>query len=97
MGGLIEQHPIIGHYEIVSTVEAGIIGLNDREVFWIFLRKVIKKVLKVVSSDSIIILNHPLPCQRFNDAIKIKGFKWPLYLDDGFYFFQSHSPSCDRF
>ena len=73
------------------------IGLNNREVFWVFLRKIIKNLLKVFGIDSIIILNDPLSRQGFNDALKIKGFQGPRSLDEGFYFFQSPPPSGDRF
>ncbi len=58
MGRLIEQHHIIRHDEIVRAMKTGIIRLNDMEVLWIFLRKVIKKLLKVFSINPIIIFNH---------------------------------------
>ena len=55
---LINQRQIIGHLEIMRTVKTGIIRLNDMKVFWIFSRKLIEELLKVLGIDSIIVLNH---------------------------------------
>ena len=57
MRRLINQHHIIGHLEILRTVKTRIIRLNDMKVCWIFLRKIIEELLKVLGIYSIIVLN----------------------------------------
>ena len=96
MWGLIKEHYIIRHDQLSSTVEARIVGLNDVEIRGVLLRKIIEKVLKIFSIDSIIRLNHTITRQRFYHPIQIEGFKQPLHLNQGFDFFQGKPPARDR-
>ena len=81
MGRLIKQHHIVGHHEIIGTVEACIVGLNDVKIMWVAFGKVMEKLLKIFGIHSIVLLNHPLARQGLHDAIKIKRFELPLSFD----------------
>jgi hypothetical protein len=60
------------------------------------LRKIIEKLLKIFGIDVVIRLNHAITRQRFYHPVQIEGFKLPLHLYQGFDFFQSQPPACNR-
>jgi len=96
VGGLIKQHHIIRHDQLISTVEARIVSLNNMEIGGILLRKIIEKLLKIVGINAVIRLNHALTRQRFYHPVQREGFKQPLHFDQGFNFFQGQPPARDR-
>ena len=87
---------MIRHDQLISTVEACIVGLNDVEIRGVLLRKIIEKLLKIFGIDAVIRLNHILTRQRFYHPVQIERFKQPLYLNQGFDFFQGKPPARDR-
>jgi len=94
--GLIKEHHIIRHHQLISTMEARIVSLNDVEISWVLLRKIIEKLLKIFGIDSVIRLKHALTRQRFYHPVQIERFKQPLHLDQRFDFFQGKPPARDR-
>ena len=78
---------MIRYHQIIRTVEARIVGLHDMEISRVLLRKIIEKLLKIVSIHAIILLNYTLTRQRFHRTVQIERFKQPWHPDEGLNFF----------
>lgn len=68
---MIEEHHIIRHDQIFTSMKAGIIDLNNMKIMRIFFRKIIDKFLKIVGIHFGIILNHSMAGKRFDQTIKL--------------------------
>ena len=94
--GLIKQHDVIRHDQIIRTVKPGIIRLDDVKIVRVASRKIVEKLLKVVGVDSITLPKQEFAGRRLHRTVKIKRFELPLNLDSRFDFLQRDSSARDR-
>ena len=59
------------------------VGFNDVEIPRLLVRTSIEKLLKIVSSNTVIRWNPAFTRQRFDDSVQLNGFTPPVSLNHG--------------